>query len=364
MAGTKGIVKSMNAAFLDNDAPLNDEPLEESVQATELTVSRNGETPYIVKDVILRLSDGLDTGGIRDVTIHYDAEEVFPVVKINGVYRDPLGENRITEDEAECVRSRLYPILNPVTERPLEQMSANQRYFLDALRMVDRFVSGEGISEDVEMFFDGLINGGEAGITRTRYSEFETTASDAKGRQFDLRHYRSEGHGPDGRIVVEDGTRVQAYKGEGRQDDQLLLKYFNDETKGDNVDDIMDAVPDDWDVEEDDHSGDRKTARFYDEDPYVPIEGMELSADEREKRAALGKAVGEMLAETRRDLLGELPDAPLTQEPEVEPTATSDLSPFEVRIIDDKNRLAHGVDAITVSKLKRLRNELAFIVSP
>jgi hypothetical protein len=71
-----------------------------------------------------------------------------------------------------------------------------------------------------------------------------------------------------------------------------------------------------------------------------------------------------MLAETRRDLLGELPDAPLTQEPEVEPTATSDLSPFEVRIIDDKNRLAHGVDAITVSKLKRLRNELAFIVSP
>jgi hypothetical protein len=151
---------------------------------------------------------------------------------------------------------------------------------------------------------------------------------------------------------------------EGRQDDQLLLKYFNDETKGDNVDDIMDAVPDDWDVEEDDHSGDRKTARFYDEDPYVPIEGMELSADEREKRAALGKAVGEMLAETRRDLLGELPDAPLTQEPEVEPTATSDLSPFEVRIIDDKNRLAHGVDAITVSKLKRLRNELAFIVSP
>lgn len=363
IAGTQGIVKSLNAAFLNNDAPLNDDPLEELVEVVELAVSRNGETPYVIKDVTLRLLDGQETEGIRDVTIHYDPEEVFPVVKINGFYRNPLGENRISKDEAESIKSRLYPILNPVTERPIEQMSANQRYFLDALRIVDTFVSGEGFSEDIEAFFDGLMNGGEAGIIRTRSSEFDATATDAKGRQFDLHHYRSEGHGPDGRIVVEDGTRIQAYKGKGRQDEQLLLKYFNDETKGDNVDDILDAVPDDWDVDENDHTGDRKTARFYDEDPYIPIQGMELSADERDKRAALGRAVTEMLGETRREILGNLPDIPLTQEPEEEPKAASELSPFEVRIIDDKNRLAQGVDSITVSKLKRLRNELAFIVS-
>ncbi len=363
LAGAQGVVQTLENVFLDNDAPLSDEPLDESVQVMERTESRKGEPPSTIKDVILRFSETQEEGGIRDVAIHYDDEEVFPVLQINGVSRYPLGEDRITDDEADYIKSRLYPILNPVSEKPLEQMTPSQRYFVDALRLVATFVSGEGSSEDIESFFVRVLNSGESGVSRVKYSSFDASVTDEEGRQFDLHHYRSEGHLFNSGVVVEDGVMVHAYPGNGRKDEQLLLKYINEERTEDNIDDLIDAIPDYLRDEEDEISSERKTVRFYDTDPHTPREGIELSADEREKRAKLGGAVAGFLTETRGEFLEEVTDSSLPKDSEGKAQVWDELSPFEARIIDEKTRVALGVDAITTSKLKRLRNELAFVVS-